>query len=178
MGFCSLQHIRNRRSTWCGLGSPATFRLQGLATLLAVYSLRSRAGSVSHRQRSWDSPFGGFSSQKVSGELPPGWAHIPFNLAVFPPPKRRAGPIGCGFWASALPRVPGRQQGFSLLTAGASLGFHPCRVLRRKPWSRFRPTSSHTLHSFGDESPKPPAPQSITGFRSALSVRRTEVWTG
>jgi hypothetical protein len=39
---------------------PATFRLQGLVTLLAVSSLRNRAGFVSHRQRSWDSPFGGF----------------------------------------------------------------------------------------------------------------------
>jgi hypothetical protein len=37
---------------------PTTFRLQGLATLLAGSSLRSRAGFVSHRQRSWDSPFG------------------------------------------------------------------------------------------------------------------------
>jgi hypothetical protein len=46
---------------------PATFHLQGLATLLAVYALRSRAGSISHQQRSWDSPFGAFTSQKVFG---------------------------------------------------------------------------------------------------------------
>jgi hypothetical protein len=51
---------------------PASFRLQGLATLLAVSSLRTRAGSVSHRQRSWDSPFEAFPSRKVSGALPPG----------------------------------------------------------------------------------------------------------
>jgi hypothetical protein len=44
---------------------PATFRLQGLITLLTAYSLRSRAGFLSHRQRSWDSPFGAFSSRKV-----------------------------------------------------------------------------------------------------------------
>jgi hypothetical protein len=85
---------------------PATFRLQGLATLLTAYSLRSRAGFVSHRQRSWDSPFGGSPSRKVSGVLPPETTHIPFSLAVFPPPKRRAGPIGLGSWASTLPRVP------------------------------------------------------------------------
>jgi len=48
---------------------PATFRLQGLATLLTVCALRSRAGSVSHRQRSWDSPFGAFASGKVSGGI-------------------------------------------------------------------------------------------------------------
>jgi hypothetical protein len=45
---------------------PATFRLQGLVTLLAVYSRRARAGFLSHRRRSWDSPFGAFSSRKVS----------------------------------------------------------------------------------------------------------------
>jgi len=72
MGFSSLQHMRHRRSTCRGVCPPATFRLQGLVTLLASYSLRSLAGSVSHRQRSWDSPFGGFSSRKVSGALPPG----------------------------------------------------------------------------------------------------------
>jgi len=49
-----------------GFCLPATFRLQGLATLLTAFSLRSLAGFVSHRQRSWDSPFGAFSSRKVS----------------------------------------------------------------------------------------------------------------
>jgi hypothetical protein len=34
---------------------------------------------------------------------------LPFNLAVFPPPKCRAGPIGRGFWALTLPRVPGNR---------------------------------------------------------------------
>ena len=71
MGFRSLQHLRNRRSTGRGRYLPATFRLQGLATLLTVSSLRSRAGSVSSRQRSWDSPFGAFSSRKVHGRHHP-----------------------------------------------------------------------------------------------------------
>lgn len=69
MGFCSLQHIKDRRSTCRGLCLPATFRLQGLATLVTAYSLRSRAGSVSHRLRSWDSPFGASSSRKVSARF-------------------------------------------------------------------------------------------------------------
>jgi hypothetical protein len=56
---------------------PATVRLQGLVTLLTAYSLRSLAGFVSHRQRSWDSPFGGFPSQKVSAAFPPGSTHLP-----------------------------------------------------------------------------------------------------
>jgi hypothetical protein len=52
------------------LASPkrlARFRLQGLVTLLTAYSLESRAGFVSHRQRSWDSPLRRFN-------LPTGFA--------------------------------------------------------------------------------------------------------
>jgi hypothetical protein len=59
-------------STWgfgspllAGFPGPATFRLQGLVTLLTVYSFRARAGPVSCRRRSWDSPFGAFPSRKV-----------------------------------------------------------------------------------------------------------------
>jgi hypothetical protein len=44
----------------------ARFRLQGLVTLLTAFSLESRAGFVSHRQRSWDLPFGGFTSREES----------------------------------------------------------------------------------------------------------------
>jgi hypothetical protein len=70
LGFPSLQHLRNRESTYRGLCLPATFRLQGLVTLLAAYSSRSRAGLISYQQRSWDSPFGAFSSRKVSDPFP------------------------------------------------------------------------------------------------------------
>jgi hypothetical protein len=73
---------------------------------LAIYSLRSRAGFFSHRRRSWDSPFGVFSFRKVFGSLQSELAHLPFNPVVFPPPKRRAGPIGPGFWALTLPEIP------------------------------------------------------------------------
>jgi hypothetical protein len=55
---------------FAGFARPATFRLQGLATLLAAYSLRARAGFISHRRRSWDSPFGAFSSRKVPAAFP------------------------------------------------------------------------------------------------------------
>jgi hypothetical protein len=37
---------------------------------LTVYASRSRAGFVSHRRRSWDSPFGAFSSRKESQPFP------------------------------------------------------------------------------------------------------------
>jgi len=45
-------HRSGRRCT------PATFRLQGLATLVTVYALQARVGFISRRQRSWDSPCG------------------------------------------------------------------------------------------------------------------------
>jgi hypothetical protein len=63
--FIPFSTCKDRRSTSHGLCLPATFRLQGLATLLAAYSRRARAGFVSHRRRSWDSPFGAFPSRKV-----------------------------------------------------------------------------------------------------------------
>jgi hypothetical protein len=45
------------------------FRPQGLVTLSTVYSLRTPAGFVSPRRRSWDSPFGAFPSRKVFERL-------------------------------------------------------------------------------------------------------------
>jgi hypothetical protein len=83
MGFCSLQHIRNPRSTFREPSQPATFRLQGLATLLTACSLESRAGFVSHRRRSWDSPFGGFLSPQVSPAFRPRRTHVPLAQRYF-----------------------------------------------------------------------------------------------
>jgi hypothetical protein len=108
MGFRSLQHMKDRRSTSRGICLPATFRLQGLVTLLTVYSLQSRAGFVSTRQRSWDYPFGAFSSGKVPGRF-----HLDAPTYRFLPricPLHRSGEAGLagrGSWASTLPGVPG-----------------------------------------------------------------------
>jgi hypothetical protein len=124
---------------------PASFRLQGLVTLLAAYSRRARAGFVSHRRRSWDSPFGAFSSRKVSAAFPGGRTHIPFHPSVIPASKRRAGPTGRGSWALPLPRVPGDQAVFSSPTAGCSLGLRPLRVYQREPCPGLHPDSSHAL---------------------------------
>jgi hypothetical protein len=66
---------------------PATFRLQGLATLLTACSLESRAGFVSHRRRSWDLPFGAFSFRKVSGRFRTGRTHLPFRSPIYPHTK-------------------------------------------------------------------------------------------
>jgi hypothetical protein len=49
-------HAGNGGPLSTGHARPAMFRLQGLATLLTVYSPRNLAGLVSSRQRSWDSP--------------------------------------------------------------------------------------------------------------------------
>jgi hypothetical protein len=55
LGFASLQHIQAARVHWTrAMPRPATFRLQGLATLVTVSSPCRRAGLVSSRQRSWD----------------------------------------------------------------------------------------------------------------------------
>jgi hypothetical protein len=144
MGFCSLQHTRDRRSTCRGLCLPATFRLQGLATLLTACSLRALAGFVSHRRRSWDSPFGAFSSRKVSARFRP---EAPTYRSTwrYTPCEHEAGSTGCGSWVLTLSRVPGDQRVFSAPTAGCSLGFHPSRAYLQRPWTGFRPPSSHAL---------------------------------
>jgi hypothetical protein len=87
MGFASLQHMKHRRYAFRERCLLATFRLQGLVTLLAAYSLRSRAGFVSHRLRSWDLPFGAFSSWKVTGRFRLGRTHIPFTRRYTLAPK-------------------------------------------------------------------------------------------
>jgi hypothetical protein len=48
-------HASDEGQLGAGSAVPATFRLQGLVTLLTAYSLRRLAGLVSSRQRSWDS---------------------------------------------------------------------------------------------------------------------------
>jgi hypothetical protein len=139
MGFRSLQRSRNRRSTARGLAAPATFRPQGLATLSTAYSLRGRAGLISYRRRSWDSPFGAFSSSEVSGASPPGRTHVPFFLPLLPSPKRRAGPAGRGFWALTLAGVPGARSGVSAPDAGCSHGFSPLQGNPAEAWTGISP---------------------------------------
>lgn len=89
-----------------GLCLPATFRLQGLATLLTAFSLHCPAGFVSHRRRSWDSPFGAFSTRKVtvrSRSVEP-TCRLPADRH-----DRRGGdrePEYFGFWAFTLASIP------------------------------------------------------------------------
>jgi len=70
-----------------------------LVTLLAVSSLRSLAGFVSHRQRSWDSPFGASSSRKVSERLRSERPTYRFSHRYTPPEARPARQAAVpGFW--------------------------------------------------------------------------------
>lgn len=68
----------------------ATFRLQGLVALLTAYSLEIRAGFVSHRQHSWDLPFGGIVSREASEAFKPGRTHLPLARRYFL--RRSVGP--------------------------------------------------------------------------------------
>jgi hypothetical protein len=124
------------------------FRLQGLATLLTVSSCRFRAGFVSYRQRSWDSPFGAFPSRTVPGAFPPERTHMPIVRPVHNAAQGGgAGPDDCGFWASTRAGVPCGQRVISAITAGCSLGLFPFQGIRaanfaerpRLPLSRLLP---------------------------------------
>jgi hypothetical protein len=150
---------------------PATFRLQGLVALLAAYSLRSPAGSLSHRQRSWDSPFGARPSRQVSGALPPGCPHVPFRRSVIPMPRHWAGPTGYGFWGLTLPEVLSDQRRFSSPIGGCSPGSSPFQGSHHRPCPGLLPNSFRTLRACGDRSPPAPAPRSIDRSATCLSSR-------
>jgi len=146
LGFLSLQHIRDRRSTSRGRCLPATFRLQGLATLLTAYSLRTPAGFVSRRRRSWDSPLRSFllprGFRSVSTrENPLTVCRCQYSHRVSGGPAQQ-GPVS-GLRPSRESLTP--DHGVNLSDAGCSLGVHPPRVPQRQPWPGFRPASSHAL---------------------------------
>jgi hypothetical protein len=108
-----------------GLPHPATVRLQGLVTLLTAFARRGRARLVSSRQRSWDSPFGAFSSQKVADAFPHRSDPHTVSPVGVPEPHKATwtGPTSRGSWALTLPEVPGDKAGISSPAAGCSLGF-------------------------------------------------------
>jgi hypothetical protein len=135
---------KERRSTCHGLCLPATFRPQGLATLSTAFSLRTRAGSVSRRQRSWDSPFGAFPSRKA--------------FATFP--KRIRPPTV--FPADDAPTWRRRQTGRPRF-----LGVHPPESPWPSPAFLARPTLAAPL---GFTLPGP-SPEDLAGFSPGLLSR-------
>ena len=141
---------------------PATFRLQGLVTLLTACSLRTRAGLVSYRQRSWDSPFGGFPSRKVPPAFPPGMHPHTVSLSGIPAaeaPGRPDEPRFLGFNPSESPsrldrclarQPPDPPLGFPLPgSSGGHLGWD----FAQPPLSRFA--------NQANKSPSSPASQSL-----------------
>jgi hypothetical protein len=146
MGFASLQHMRNRRSRCERPAGPSRKRPQGLVTLSTLINLRRLAGFVSHRQRSWDSPFEAYSSRKASGGFPPeaptyrldGGSRIYPKVIHVEPASSVSGL--CSFRESlAIKPV------FSGPIAGCSLGFCSSRVVGQEPCRDFAQASSHVL---------------------------------
>jgi hypothetical protein len=136
-----------RGSTARGFTSPAVFRLQGLATLLAVSAPRRLVGPFSSRQRSWDSPLRSFPLQQggrcVSAEPDP--------RAVSPPsspageacgPVRRTPTSGL----LPLPQSLAPRQRISSRGAGCSLGIRPFQgCLAGRLWRASTRTSPYVL---------------------------------
>jgi hypothetical protein len=111
VSFPSLQHMPESRIHTRGLASPASFRLQGLATLLTASAPRHLASLVSCRQRSWD--------LSDPSELSPPERYLrPLRLPVHPhavqptvaPDPAEGGQVGAvspDFRALTLSEVPG-----------------------------------------------------------------------
>jgi len=172
MGFASLQHIKDSRFTCRGLCLPATFRLQGLVTLLTVYSLESRAGFLSHRQRSWDSPFGGLPlSSRSCRRFRRKRTCIPLIQLVGSVAEAIDRPAEPRFPGPFLPRVLGDRDGIlSPRPPAPPLGFAPSGPAA-KALARTSPgLLSRASRNPGDYSPSPPAPQSIN--RPSLRLAR------
>jgi hypothetical protein len=203
MGFASLQHTRERRSTWREVAGLATFRPQGLATLSAVYSLRARAGLISYRRRSWDFALRSFlhpeGIRRVSaGKDPRTVSPVGFSRRCCAGPAQRAAVSGLSPFRESLATATGlvRQAlaaplGFTLLglSAAASHGISPALLPRalQKPISRPELPAPRSI-----EQPlpcparvpenRPPGKATLTGFphrttpASVRAIRRPGYW--
>jgi hypothetical protein len=147
--------FKERRSTFRGLCLPATFRPQGLVTLSTVSSLRTLAGFVSRRQRSWDSPFGAFPSREASVRFR---THEPTYRFTARLGHREAAtqPVRPRFLGFDPPKSPWRSAALlARRPLDAPLGFAPSKVFQPKPCGGFRHHSSSAL-------PPPPNPMGPT----------------
>jgi hypothetical protein len=155
-------HARLSGPPIAGIPSTAMFRLQGLATLLAASSRRARAGFVSRRRRSWDSPFGAFSCRKVAGAFPPRMD----PHAVSPPVSPTAEAVGrpgrprlLGFCPSGSPWHDDRR--LTRRRLAAPLGFALLRYAGESLDRGCPAISSRTLAGPPAEARGRAAPQSI-----------------
>jgi hypothetical protein len=172
--------MKDRRSTCRGFCLPATFRPQGLVTLSTVSSLRTLAGFVSRRQRSWDSPFGAFPSREASARFR---THEPTYRFAARLRRREAAtqPVRPRFLGFDPPKSPWRSD--TLLARrplDAPLGFAPSRVSQPEPCGGFRRHSSSAL----SPPPSPQAPRrqhprvSIgSGLAASKTTHECNAWT-
>jgi hypothetical protein len=116
---------------------------------LTAYSLESRAGFVSHRQRSWDSPFGGFPSREVLPAFrPEGNPHTVTPGSISATRRCQTGLTGPGSWVYTSRECLATTRSFSPVTAGASHGVCPSRVCHESLKPGLLRASSHTLRGF------------------------------
>jgi hypothetical protein len=123
-------HVRIEDPPHRGLCVSATFRLQGLITLLTACSLRSLAGFLSHRQRSWDSPLRSFTSRQVSKRFRLKQPTYRFTCRCSP--RQGVGPAQRAPVPGSCPcrGLRSNIDGFSIADDGSSLGVVPSRALR------------------------------------------------
>jgi hypothetical protein len=101
MGFASLQRLKARRSASHGLCLPATFRLQGLATLLTAYSLRNPCRFCFAPAALLGFALRSLLLSRGIRSFPTGRTHLPFLSSVYPhtgvwgPARRAAVPGFC-----------------------------------------------------------------------------------
>jgi hypothetical protein len=77
----------------------SSFRLQGLATLLTVYSPQALVDLISDPPRPWDSPLRSIYLRQGIVALPPRWTHLLFLLRFLPRSKPSPGHASRSSWA-------------------------------------------------------------------------------
>jgi len=174
MGFRSLQHMWDRRSTCRGpcRGPLRSARRVWLPSRRLTPSepvpALFRAGSALGIRPSELSPL---------GRYPPSFrAEEPtrrFSRRFLPPRTRWAGPTGRGLWAFTLPGVPCDRRRFSTAITGCSLGLRPLRACGQnlaRDIARTPPTRLSALRFAAENA----ASRSIYQFRPRLlRCRRT-----
>jgi hypothetical protein len=147
LDFCSLQHLPVSEVYWSGrVPNLPSCRLQGLATLLTVYSLRNLVGLVSCPQRSWDWPLRSFHSfaghYSVSGVTHPhAVSSTPYTSV-----ELLHGSVDRGSWVLPPAKSPGFGADLAIHSHQvASLGFSFLGFYRRLTLASLRKLSSHVL---------------------------------
>jgi hypothetical protein len=162
MGFCSLQHSRDRRSTCggrCQRPLRSAYRVwspSGRFTPSEPVPVLFHTGGALGIHPAELSPLGRYP-RRFRAEEPT------YRLTRRCSRRRSAGPAQRAAVSGLLPcrESLAAKRGFSALAAGCSLGFRPSRVCRRKPHPGFRPDSSHALREIRPCDRTPPAPRSL-----------------